>query len=101
MSEKNTEKRGGALGFIMGIVAGIGSVLLYSAGKDRKLGDKVADGIETFEGKAKEVKDKAVHKAGDLKDATVEKLAAGKDKVVDAVKGATNGSKVEEVETEA
>ena len=92
MNEKKKIKRGGSLGFIMGMVAGIGSALLYIAGKERKLGDKVADGIEKFETKAKDVKDQAVHKAGDLKEAAVEKLAGGKDKV------AANGHKTDEAD---
>jgi hypothetical protein len=78
---KDGKKRGGGVGFLAGIIAGIGSVLLYSAGKNRKLGDKVADGIETFETKAKDVKDKAVHKAEELKETTVEKLKQGKEKI--------------------
>lgn len=98
MSENKKVKRGGGFGFIMGMAAGIGSVLLYIAGKERKLGDKVADGIEHFEDKAKDVKDKAAHKAVELKDATVEKLHAGKEKVVEAVKGAANGHKGEEAD---
>ena len=90
---KNGQKRGGGLGFLMGIFAGIGSVLLYSAGKNRKFGDKVADGIDSFEHKAKDVKDKALHKAEELKDSTVEKLKQRKEKIAGAV--GQNGKKDE------
>ncbi|MCB8933566.1 MAG: YtxH domain-containing protein [Fimbriimonadaceae bacterium] len=92
MKEPNGKKRGGGLGFIAGLATGVAAVLLYAAGKERKLGDKVADGIDSFETKAKEAKDKAAHKAAELRDAAKEKLQAGKEKLSEAVHKGTNGS---------
>ena len=90
---KHGRKRGGGLGFLLGLAAGIGSVLLYSAGKNRKLGDKVADRIDSFENKAKDVKDKAVHKVEELKDSAAETLRHGKEKIAGAM--GHNGKKDE------
>lgn len=92
MNEMKDKKRGGGLGFLLGMATGVAAILLYAAGKDRKLGDKVADGIESFESKAKDAKDKAVHKAAELRDAAKEKLHEGKEKIAGAMHKGSNGT---------
>lgn len=91
MKVRNEGKHGGGLGFLLGVATGAAAVLLYSAGRNRKLGDRVGDSIDSFEAKALEAKDKVAQRAADLRDTAKEKIHEGKEKIIGAIHKSTNG----------
>lgn len=74
---------GTARAFMMGIVAGVGCAVVYSLGRNRKLGDKVADRIETFEGKAIDLRDRVTDAVSSAGHAVAERIGSAGQAVAD------------------
>ena len=65
--------------FLMGCMIGIGVSVLYSAGRNNRLGAGVGNVIHTVEDKAVQAKDTIVQKAADIKTSVAERVGGHKD----------------------
>lgn len=77
--------------FLMGVAVGIGCAAMYAMGRRGTFGEGIASGVQAFEGKAVDIKDKVVEKAGQVKEAVATRFGGADGQVAEEMTTPASG----------